>query len=172
MNIAREIKIASMEINTILEQLLSKVEQLGDVAVGHESHDGQQQDYESIHPLSLNPSFFKGERPTGVLFGDERVDAYTWQMVFKEILRRSNDDPETHVALMNLRGKISGQKRHILANNSNTMRTPHKIDNNLFIETHYDTETLLRILTKRVLDAAGYDYSHISVAIRGERFSG
>ena len=32
------------------------------------------------------------------------------------------------------------------------MRSPVKIGEALFVETHYDTETLLRILTTRILD--------------------
>ena len=164
MNLANEIKAAQVQINAILEELLSKAEQADNAP--SDDANAEAQSFESIHPLSLNPSFFKGERPTGVLFGAERVDVHTWQMAFKEILAHCVADPEAHVNLMNLRGKIAGPKRYILAKDPATMRTPHKIADNLFIETHYDTETLIRILTKRVLDAAGYDYSHISVAIR------
>jgi len=35
-------------------------------------------------------------------------------------------------------------------------------------ETHYDTETLLRILITRILDVVNYDYSGISVVIRND----
>jgi hypothetical protein len=123
--------------------------------------------YESIYPLAINPGIFKGKKPTGVLFGENgRVDVGTWKTVCSEILHRCNADPEKHVALMNLRGKISGRERIFLAKETEGMRSPLKLSENLYVETHYDTETLLRIMTTRILDAVGYDYSGISVAIR------
>jgi len=82
------------------------------------------------------------------------------------MLSRCNADSEMHVALMNLRGKISGRERVILAKEADKMRSPMKIDDNLYFETHYDTETLLRTILTRVLDVVGYDYSHILVAVR------
>ena len=48
------------------------------------------------------------------------------------------------------------------------MRSPIKIDEALYVETHYDTETLLRILTTRILDEVGYDYSKIRIAVKTE----
>ena len=48
------------------------------------------------------------------------------------------------------------------------MHSPVKIDEALYVETHYDAETLLRILTTRILDAVGYDYSDIRIAIKAE----
>lgn len=36
----------------------------------------------------------------------------------------------------------------------------------LFLETHYDTETLLNILMNRILRPIGYDYSAIRVTVR------
>ena len=48
------------------------------------------------------------------------------------------------------------------------MRSPVKIGEALFVETHYDTETLLRILTTRILDEVGYDCGKIQIAVRSE----
>jgi hypothetical protein len=126
--------------------------------------------YEVIYPLTVEPSVFKGETPIGVLFGEsDRVDVRTWKMVLQEILYRCNAEPEKHTALMNLRGKVSGRKRMLLAGNPYGMRSPLKIADDLYIETHYDTETLLRILMTRILDVVGYNYRHISVAIRNSK---
>lgn len=97
------------------------------------------------------------------------MDVGTWKMVLQEILQRCNADPEKHVELMNLRGKISGRERVFLAKEPESMRSPIKLSENLYVETHYDTETLIRIMTTRILDAVGYDYSGISVAIRNSR---
>ena len=166
MNIEHEIQTARRQIDMILNQLLRKVTEYEQSASQGRPRAGVMGDYESIYPLVAGGSAFKGEKPTGLLFGEERVDVYTWKMVFQEILKRCNEDPEKHVALMNLRGKVSGRARVFLAKNSASMRSPHEIAKNLYVETHYDTETLLRILMTRILDAVNYDYSGISVAVR------
>jgi len=126
----------------------------------------QTESYETIYPITTNPAIFKGKKPTVMMFGDEQVDVRTWKMVAEEMMRRCNADPEKHVALMNLRGRISGRERVFLAKDSNHMLSPKKIDENLYIETNYDAETLMRILMTRILDAVDYDYSNISVATR------
>lgn len=71
-----------------------------------------------------------------------------------------------HQALMDLRGKILGRNRVLLGSEKGRMRGPVKISRALYVETHYDTETLLRILTTRILTPIGYDYTGIHVAIQ------
>ena len=124
------------------------------------------ENYETVYPITVNTAIFKGNKPTAVMFGDERVDVYKWKTVVEKIMCDCNSDPEKHVALMNLRGRVAGRERVFLAKESEGMRSPIKIDDNLYIETNYDTETLLRILMTRILDVVGYDYSNISVSIR------
>lgn len=174
MSVIQKIQAARIQtienVNEIFDRLLQTLESDG-VQVSSLAESGTQiqsgGNYESIYPLAVNPGIFKGKKPTGVLFGvDGRVDVGTWKTVFREILQRCNADPEKHVALMNLRGKISGRERIFLAKEADGMRSPLKLSENLYVETHYDTETLLRIMTTRILDAVGYDYSGISVAIR------
>ena len=176
MNVIQEIQDTRAQIiegvNTVFDQLLEKLASTGisEISSIEDGAQTQNGDYESIYPLSANPGIFKGKKPTGVLFGENgRVDVGTWKMVLQEILQRCNTDPEKHVALMNLRGKVSGRERILLAKDSENMRSPLKLSENLYVETHYDTETLLRIMTTRILDAVGYDYSGISVAIRNSR---
>ena len=70
--------------------------------------------------------------------------------------------------LLNLRGKILGRNRVLLGSDTGKMRSPVKIMDALYVETHYDAETLLRILTTRILDEVGYDYSRIQVAVKTE----
>lgn len=77
-------------------------------------------------------------------------------------------DRDKHQALMDLRGKILGRNRVLLGSETGKMRSPIKIDEALYVETHYDAETLLRILTTRILDAVGYDYSGIRIAVQAE----
>jgi hypothetical protein len=122
--------------------------------------------YETVYPITSNPAIFKGKKPTAVMFGDERIDVGKWKTVVEEIMKRCDADSEKHVSLMNLRGKISGRERVILAKDEGKMRSPMQISENLYIETHYDTETLLRTLMKRILDVVDYDYSCVKVAVR------
>jgi hypothetical protein len=123
------------------------------------------QNYETVYPLTVNPAIFKGKKPTAILFGDKRVATHKWKAVAEELMKHCNADAEKHVALMNLRGKIAGRERVFLAREKSNMRSPIEIDKNLYIETNYDTETLLRILMTRIFDAINYDYSGISVSI-------
>lgn len=176
MDVMQEIQSARAqiieEVNSTFDQVLQMLESngIGENSFVEDGAQTQNGDYESIYPLAINPGVFKGKKPTGVLFGENgRVDVGTWKMVFQEILQRCNADPEKHVELMNLRGKISGRERVFLAKESDGMRSPLKLSENLYVETHYDTETLMRIMTTRILDAVGYDYSGISVAIRNSR---
>jgi hypothetical protein len=165
MNVIREIQNVRSEIaiktDAMFDELIRKLES------GAETVErGRAENYETIYPITTNPAIFKGKRPTGVIFEGERVNVSKWKTVVEEIMRRCNADAEKHVALMNLRGKIAGRERILLSNDGTAMRSPIEIDKNLYIETHYDTETLLRILTTRILNAVGYDYSNIAVAVR------
>ncbi len=81
-------------------------------------------------------------------------------------MKRCNDDAGKHAALMALRSRVQGRSRLLLGSGADGMRSPIKIDRGLYMETHYDTESLLRIMKTRILDAVGYDYSGIQVAIR------
>ena len=158
-------------IDTVLDQLIRRLEEAEVVERSAPSRDSSRipGSYESIYPLS-NPAIFKGQKPTGVLFGEnDRVDTGTWKRVCETILKRCDADPEKHVELMNLRGRISGRERVFLAKSPDGMRSPRKINENLYMETNYDAETLMRILVTRILDTVGYDYRCIRIAIRNSR---
>lgn len=165
----KEIQATRTQINATikcLEQLDQMLLKYGVLGAKKNASYSEPKSYEVLYPLTANAGIFKGQKPTGVIFGEERVSAGTWKKVFAEILAHCVKDVEKRNALMNLRGKISGRERVILAKESDQMRKAHKISENLYIETHYDTETLLRILLTRVLDPIGYDYSNIKVALR------
>lgn len=157
------------EIDTSFELLLQQLKAEQERPEAAAEGTGDVESYESIYPLSAGPGIFKGRKPTGVVFKDgRRVDVPTWKKVAEEILRQCNADQSKHAALLSLRGKVSGRERVLLDKTKGTMRSPLQIDKNLYMETHYDTETLLRIMLTRILDAVGFDYSGISVAIRNE----
>ena len=123
--------------------------------------------YESIYPLCMEPGFFKGKTAVAVIFPDGvRVETPTWKKLVEVILKRCNDDVVKHNALMELRNHIQGRSRKLLGNGNAGMRSPIKIDRGLYMEAHYDTESLLRIMKTRILDAVNYDYRNIQVAVR------
>jgi hypothetical protein len=157
-NIRSEIML---KVDTAFTELIRKLERSSD-----NSERRWVGNYETVYPITVNSAIFKGKKPTAVLFGDERIEVSKWKTVIAEIMKRCNEDSEKHVSLMNLRGKISGRERVILAKNDDKMRSPMKISENLYIETHYDTETLLRTIMTRILDVVDYDYSNVKVAVR------
>jgi len=166
MNTVAEIKAAQSylekEIRKTFEDLLKRLQ-------SPEEAEPTAKKHETLYPLSADPSIFKGTTPTCVLFGEERAIAHTWKNVFKLVILQCNSNTQHHKTLMELRNKILGRERILLSDNPNGMRRPFQIDKNLFTETHYDTESLMRILLKRILDEVGFDYSNISVAVRNSR---
>jgi hypothetical protein len=164
MDVVAEIRAAQAylegEISRTFEALLQRIQN----AEGHV--EPVYRKHETTYPLSAEPSIFKGRTPTCVLFGEERAVAHTWKNVFKIVILDCNSDAGRHKTLMGLRNKILGRDRVLLSDTSDRMRRPFKIAEGLFAETHYDTESLIRILLHRILDEVGYDYSNISVAVR------
>ena len=45
------------------------------------------------------------------------------------------------------------------------MKSPLKISENIYIETHYDTESLMKLLIQ-VLNEISYDYNNIKIVIK------
>lgn len=121
-----------------------------------------------VYPLSAMPELFIGKKPTAVISGMERVEVKTWRGVFTEILTHCNAETVYHEKLMFLRNKVLGKVRVLVSDKPDGMKRPLKLEDDLFFETHLGTAELIRILTNRILDEVGYDYSGISVAIRDE----
>jgi len=119
--------------------------------------------------LSTDPYIFIGKKPAAVLFDEERVETKSWRDVYKVVLTRCNENPKCHDMLMYLRGKTAGKSRIFLAESPNGMVRPVKIDEELYGEVQYGSQTLMHILCNRILDYTGFDYSGISIVIRGKR---
>jgi len=145
-------------INTKFDALVARVE-------GDEAVEGNPSDIDMLYPLCINPATFKGTKPTAVYFGDEMVDVKTWRAVYTIVLQRCAAIPETHGKLMSLRNRISGRNRTFLSDKPIGMNAPVKIAEELFAEAYLDTEWLMRVMTDDILDAVGYDYIGISVAV-------
>ena len=121
-------------------------------------------------PLTASSAAFKVEKPESLLFPDGReVKTPTWKAAVLAIMRDCNADANMHSQLMELRGKVLGRQRAILASSPEKMHAPLEIDKDLYMESYYDTATLLYVLKNRVLDEVGYNYSGIRVQFRQEQ---
>jgi len=49
------------------------------------------------------------------------------------------------------------------------MDVPLKVDDDIYFEGKFDTESLLKVLTERVLRPAGYDYRFITITATDPR---
>ena len=114
-------------------------------------------------PLHTDPSVFKGKKPEAVLFlNGQSVRTPTWKAAVLAIMQDCNADPTMHTYLMELRGKVMGRQRTILADSPEKMHAPLEIDKELYMESYYDTASLLYVLKNRVLDEVGYDITFIN----------
>lgn len=119
--------------------------------------------------LAGNAGYFKGKKPKDVLFPDgRRICVKKWKDVVSTLLSDCISDQGRLERLLGLRGRLFGRQRKILAEDSAGMNQPMQICDQLWMETKYDTETLLNVLMVRVFDVAGYDYSGIRIVIREE----
>lgn len=125
-----------------------------------------QTDLEYCLLLTASPHLFIGEKPVSVLFGTERVEVKSWHDVYGVILTRCNQDEKYHQLLMYLRGKAAGKCRVFLSDTPDTMKRPIKIDEGLYGETHYGSQTLMHILVNRILFPIGFDCRNVSVVLK------
>lgn len=112
----------------------------------------------------IAPSTLKGKKPIGLKFASgESVKTPTWKSVVRMIMQHCNSKPDMHERLMQLRGKVAGRQRVILGEFPEEMDVPIKIDEKLYFEGKFDTEAILTMMTKKVLEPIGYDYSQIII---------
>ena len=123
-------------------------------------------DYELKISLSADPSIFIGRKPAAVLFGEEHIGVKSWRDVYRVILTRCNEDPQCHENLMYLRNKTAGKVRVFLSDKPDGMTRPVMIDEGIYGEVQYGSQTLMHILVQRILEPAHFDYSDISIVIR------
>ena len=119
---------------------------------------------ERIYSLYTPPHYFVGTKPTAVIFGEERVDVKSWREVAYVVLKRCNEEHSER--LMYLRNKVAGKVRVIFADNPDNMRRPLKIADEMYMETHYGSQTLMYILVDLILKYTGFDYSNIKIIIK------
>lgn len=112
----------------------------------------------------IAPASLKGKKPIGLKFtSGESVKTSTWKSVVQTIMQHCNSQPDMHERLMQLSGKVAGRQRIILGKSAEEMDVPIRIDEGLYFEGKFDTEALLTMMTKKVLEPIGYDYSQIII---------
>lgn len=131
-----------------------------------QNFDGKAQNnnFESIYPLS-SVIGFRSKKIIAVIINGERIKTPTWKMALQIILQDAIKDNNKLVKMYSLCDKLLGRKRTRLSTNPNDMRSPLKLAENLYIESHYDTESLLRLLLY-ILDEISYDYSNVKIVIK------
>ena len=162
-------RTALSQLESLRSEMHSMVDARVDGSIQHILHGGVL-DIAPTLPLTANPSVFKGKKPESILFPDGReIKTPTWKTAVLAIMQDCNEDPVMHAHLMGLRGKVLGRQRAILAASPEKMHAPLEIDKDIYMESYYDTGTLLYVLKNRVLDEVGYDYSGIRVRFQQEQ---
>ena len=70
---------------------------------------------------------------------------------------------------MELRGQVPGHVRQLLSGTPDGMVSPLKISDGLYLESKFDTQTLLDDLTQKILRRVGYDCGGVSVLYQDPR---
>lgn len=120
-----------------------------------------------ILPLAASPAVFKGTKPTAVFLPDRsEVPVRTWKNAAQVILQDCCADPQRKERLMELRGRVAGNFRFLIHDRPDGLSVPLKICDDLYLESKFDTEALLRNITNKLLDRVGYDYRGIVIQYR------
>lgn len=145
-------------INSTFDEIIREIAENGTCEIEKKSI------YETIHPLT-NTAAFKGKKVIGVIINDERIVTPTWKTVVKTILNHVLEDKENLNKMLDLRDKVLGRVRTRISKSKDGMRSPLELRKELYIETHYDTETLMNFLLS-ILNDLSYDFSNIKVIIK------
>lgn len=145
-------------INTVFDEIVKEVEQL---KVGENMVITE---YESVYPIT-NATGFKGRKPIAVIIEGKRIITPTWKKVVENVLREVIKDEKMKNKVLDLRDILLGRIRTRLSKKSDDMRSPIKLCDDLYIETHYDTETLIKLLIE-ILSEISYDYNKVKVVIK------
>ena len=123
---------------------------------------------ESDFELSLcdRPTYFKGKKPVSVIYPDNtEFETSTWKKVAKQLLNECAGDAVMYDRLHRHCNKVSGRDRVLLSESPDGMNSPICFADGMYFESKFDTETLLHVITKRILDPIGYDYSGIRLKV-------
>lgn len=161
--VIQELKLLEKELRdrlAIVENLIQKAES------GEEITANELRAFRVGHQLQ-DCSYFKGKKAEAVIFADgSRVEVRTWKQAVAVIMKACNADTAMHGQLIKLCGKVYGRQRVLLADSPEKLQVPIEIDGCLYFEGRFDTQSLLEVMTKRILDEVGFDYSGIRIECR------
>ena len=107
-------------------------------------------------------STLRGTKPTLVRYGDEVIPVTSWKRAFAAVLDICNRQEHYHEALLAIRNETLGRSRKVIADSPQGMLSPLKVDDNLYIETNFSTEALLKLLRDRILNRIDFDSRSIT----------
>ena len=170
MNKEAEIRTIEEHRTLLINMVNEKMDALVQAVENGETDGASTKEYE--YPLSSDPKYFKGTKPTALIINGERIAVKTWRKVYTEVLTHANANPQVHEKLMQLRNKIAGRKRTMLSDKPDGMNVPIMLSEGLYAEAYFDTEWLLRALFEQILKYTPYDYTGLSVfVIPNKRYS-
>lgn len=115
--------------------------------------------------LTLSPSQFKGSKPCAILYPNgNTIIVRTWREVVEKLLK--DCDLVMHERLWGIVDDMQGRTRSIMAHSAEELENPMRIGDGIYMECRYDTETLLRLMMKRIFDVIGYEYADIKIKVR------
>ena len=147
----------NIEINNFCEKMIQELKNTENIST-------LEKEYVSTYPIT-NATFFKGKKPVEVLVNDQAISTPTWKKVVETILKEVIKDEVMESRMLGLRDIMAGRVRNRVSSSSTNMRSPLKITDKLYIESHYDTETLMKLLLT-ILNEINYDYDNIKIKIR------
>ena len=107
-------------------------------------------------------STLRGTKPTLVRYGDEVIPVTSWKRAFAAVLDICNREEHYHEALLAIRNETLGRSRKVIADSPQGMLSPLKVDDDLYIETNFSTEALLKLLRDRILSRIDFDSRSIT----------
>ena len=113
--------------------------------------------------LSVPKVAFSGKKPVSVSFGETSITVSTWNGLFEEVLHHCMKKNYNIDRLLALRGKLAWKCKVILSESPEGMAKPLELCEEMYIETNYDVQTLMHILTERVLSKLDIRLSEIKV---------
>lgn len=107
-------------------------------------------------------STLRGTKPTLVKYGNDTIPVSSWKRAFAAVLDICNRQEHYHEALLTARNETMGRSRKVIADSPQGMLSPLKVDDNLYIETNFSTEALLKLLRERILSRINFDSRSIT----------
>lgn len=152
----KQLQNSLLEIDECIGQLIAQIQ----------NEESTQGSYVMERSLSVMPAYFKGKKPLAILYPDgTEVEVHTWKQVASQLVCGCAEDELMAARLEDLSGKVFGRDRIILGKTEEGMDVPLKIKDDLFLEAKFDTESLLKVITNRIFDPIGYDYSGIRLKV-------